>query len=202
MDQLLAQASTLTGVAENRLRKITDGKPYWRKLDHIPIRAVDDGVVRQVDAASDTWVVEGTEVVHVVHPSDLRFRGKALQADLIDYLRDGQPAYIVTPEGDGRNGRGHPITGRIRIGITGNPDTRTVDVFIDLDKETAQAWVRPQVGAMAEVVVAGDPELEELAIPLRAVIQDGLETVFFRRARSGRGAQGRPSSMLRAACAA
>ncbi len=182
LDQLLAQAATLTGVTQKRLRSITDGQPYWRKLDHIPIRAVDDGVVRQVDAASDTWVVEGTEVVHVVHPSDLRFRGKALQADLIDHLRDGQPAYILAPEGDGRSRRGDPITGHIRIGITGNPETRTVDVFIDLDKETARPWVRPQVGAMAEIVVAGDPDLEELAIPVRAVIQDGLETVFFRRA--------------------
>lgn len=182
LDQLLAQAATLTGVSEDKLRKSTNGHPYWRKLDHIPIRAVDDGVVRQVDAASDTWVVEGTEVVHVVHPSDLRFRGKALQADLIDHLRDGQPAYIFTPEGDGRNGRSHPITGQIRIGITGNPDTRTVDVFIDLDNAAAQPWVRPQVGALAEIIVAGDPDLEELAIPLRAVIQDGLETVYFRRA--------------------
>jgi multidrug efflux pump subunit AcrA (membrane-fusion protein) len=182
LEQLLAQAATLTGVPENRLRKVKDGQPFWRKLNHIPIRAVDDGVVRQVDAASDTWVVEGTEVIHVVHPSDLRFRGKALQADLIDYLRDGQPAYIFPPEGNGRNRRNDPIPGRIRIGITGNPETRTVDVFIDLDKDAAQPWVRPQVGAMAEVVVAGDPDLEELAIPLRAVIQDGLETVFFRRA--------------------
>ncbi|MCG7932898.1 MAG: hypothetical protein N0E44_23060, partial [Candidatus Thiodiazotropha lotti] len=59
---------------------------------------------------------------------------------------------------------------------------RTVDVFIDLDEAPQQPWIRPQVGAMAEIVVAGDPDLEELAIPLRAVIRDGLETVFFRRA--------------------
>ena len=182
LDQLLAQAATLTGIAKDRLQKTEDGQPYWRKLNHIPIRAVDDGVVRQVDAASDTWVGEGTEVVHVVHPSDLRFRGKALQADLIDHLRDGQPAYILTPEGNGKKRRGDPILGNIRIGVTGNPDTRTVDVFIDLKKAPQQSWVRPQVGALAEVVVAGDPDMEELAIPLRAVIQDGLEKVFFRRA--------------------
>lgn len=182
LDRLLAQAATLTGVAEEKLREKVDGQPYWHKLNHIPIWAVDDGVVRQVDAASDTWVGEGTEVVHVVHPTALRFRGKALQADLIDHLRDGQSAYILPPEGRGKPRRANPIPGRIRIGVTGNPDTRTVDVFIDFDKTPQQSWVRPQVGAMAEVVVAGDQDMEELAIPLRAVIQDGLERVFFRRA--------------------
>ncbi len=182
LDTLLAQASTLTGVSKAKLSESTDGQPYWRSLDYIPIRAVDGGVVRQVDAASDTWVGEGTEVVHVVHPSGLRFRGKALQADLIDHLRDGLPAYILPPEGRGTVRRGDPIPGRIRIGVTANPDTRTVDVFIDLDKASEQPWVRPQVGATAEIVVAGDPDLEELSIPLRAVIRDGLETVFFRRA--------------------
>ncbi|MET0000626.1 efflux RND transporter periplasmic adaptor subunit [Candidatus Thiodiazotropha endoloripes] len=182
LNRLLAEAATLTGVAENRLRKVTDGQPYWSELNHIPIRAVEDGVVREVDAASGTWVVEGTEVVHVVYPTELRFRGKALQADLVDHLRDGQSAYIHPPEGRGTTRRSDPIPGRLRIGVTGDPDTRTVDVFIDLDEAPQQPWIRPQVGAMAEIVVAGDPDMEELAIPLRAVIRDGLETVFFRRA--------------------
>lgn len=182
LDQSLAQAATLTGIAEGKLRKQVDGRPYWRILDRIPIRAVDDGVVRQVDAASGTWVGEGTEVVHVVHLSDLRFRGKALQADLIDYLRDGQPARILPPEGRGVARRGDPISGRIRIGVTGDPETRTVDLFVDMNNSAPQPWARPQIGAIAEVTVAGDPDLEELAIPLRAVIRDGLESVFFRRA--------------------
>ena len=57
--------------------------------------------------------------------------------------------------------------------------TRTTDVFFDL-VESAD-WTRPQVVALAEVVVAGSDANEELAIPTRAIIQDGLERVFFRR---------------------
>lgn len=181
LDQVIAQATTLTGLSVQELRAVVDGQPYWRRLQGIPIRAIDAGVVREVDAASGTWVAEGTEVVHVVHPETLRFRARALQADLIDNLRDGLPARVLPPEGRGVQRRGDPIEGRIRIGVTGDPDTRTVDVFIDLDPDDRRPWVRPQVAALAEVAIAGDPAMEELAIPQRAVIQDGLETVFFRR---------------------
>jgi multidrug efflux pump subunit AcrA (membrane-fusion protein) len=181
LDQLIAQAATLTGISRERLSTVDDGLPYWRHLDHIPIHAVHDGLVREVDAASGTWVAEGTEVVHVVHPAALRFRGRALQADLIDRLRDGQRARILPPEGRGAGRRGEPVEGRIRIGVTGDPDARTVDIFVDLNGDQQRPWVRPQVTALAEVVVAGDPDEEELAIPVRSVIHDGLETVLFRR---------------------
>lgn len=179
--QLVAQASTLTGISQDALRVEENGKPAWRRLETIPIRAVDAGVVREVDAATGTWVAEGTEVVHVVHPSTLRFRGTALQADLIDDLRDGQSVRIGPPEGKGPDRRGAAVTGSLRLGVSGDPETRTVDIFVDVDADELQPWMRPEVAALAEVAVAGDPDLEELAIPVRAVIQDGLETVFFRR---------------------
>lgn len=179
--QLVAQASTLTGLSVAALQADEDGRPAWRRLQAIPIRAVDTGVVRDVEAASGTWVAAGTEVVHVVHPAALRFRGQALQADLIDGLRDGQPVQIRPPEGKGPARRAAAVAGRLRLGVTGDADSRTIDVFVDFDAATAQPWMRPEVGALAEVAVAGDPAMDELAIPVRAVIQDGLETVFFRR---------------------
>jgi len=179
--QVIAQAAALTGLSAEQLDAVEDGVPHWQRLGAIPIRAVDAGVVREVDAATGTWVADGTEVVHVVHLQSLRFRGKALQADLIDHLRDGQRAHILPPEGNHAARRAAGIDGRIRLGVTGDPDTRTVDVFVDLAAETPAAWVRPQVAALAEVVIAGDPDAKELAIPQRAVVQDGLEKVFFRR---------------------
>lgn len=183
-DQLISRASTLTGVPQERLRTQEDDTPYWRRLDAIPLRAVDAGIVRDVDAATGTWVAANTEVVHVLNPQALRFRGRALQADLIDQLRDGQGAAIHPPEGRGEERRGGAIAGTIRLGVTGDPQSRTVDVFIDLPSDSPSArpaWVRPQVAALASVTVAGDQTREELAIPERALIQDGLETVFFRR---------------------
>jgi hypothetical protein len=54
-------------------------------------------------------------------------------------------------------------------------------VYIDFTGGDELPWVRPQVAAYAEVVVAGDLNQSQLAIPVRSVIQDGLESVFFRR---------------------
>ncbi len=179
LDQLIAKASTLTGLSHQALSTETDGKPHWRHLSRIPIRATAGGVVREVDSSTGTWVGEGTEVVHVVDPEKLRFRARALQADLIDHIRDGQTATIVPPEGKGAERRIAGVKGTIRIGVTGDPDSRTTDVFIDFEQRPE--WARPLVVAVAEVVVAGNLEPLELAIPSRAVIRDGLDLVFFRR---------------------
>lgn len=178
-ERLLAHASTLTGLSVAELRAETEGVARWRLLDRVPIRATTGGVVREVDAATGTWVAESTEVVHVVQPRTLRFRARALQADLLDRLRDGQPVAIVPPEGRGAARRAAPVQGTVRVGVTGDPIARTTDVFVDF--VDPPEWARPQVVALADVVVAGSDTAEELAIPTRAVITDGLEKVFFRR---------------------
>ncbi len=177
--QLLAKASTLTGLAPEELSRVVDEQPYWRKLARLPIRASQGGLVREVDAATGTWVAEGTEVVHIVQRETLRFRARALQADLIDHLRDGQSALIYPPRGRGAARRVEPLSGTIRIGVTGDPDRRTTDVFVDF--EESKPWVHPQVVGVAEVLIEGSRDPIDLAIPARALIQDGLETVFFRR---------------------
>ena len=187
LDQLLSRAATLTGLSLDELRTVgTDAAgestPHWRSLAMIPIRATTDGIVREVDAATGTWVLEGTEVIHVVQPEALRFRARALQADLIDSIRDGLDARIVPPEGRGEARRSAGITGTVRIGVTGDPESRTTDVFIDFPSDARTAWARPLVVAIAEVIIEGEATPVELAIPNRALIRDGLETVFFRRA--------------------
>lgn len=181
LERLLFQASTLTDLSIKELKKNVEGQPFWKQLQYIPIRAVDSGIIREVDTASGTWVSENTEVVHVTHPSKLRFRAKALQSDLIDYLRDGQIAEINPPTGFGAERLEKKVLGKIRLGVTGNPNTRTVDVYIDINKGPRPFWYRPQMTAMAEVIISGNPDEKQLSIPLRATIQDGLETVFFRR---------------------
>lgn len=179
--RLLAKAATLTAIPVAELAAKIDGVPAWERLEHIPVRAVGGGVVREVDAASGTWVDAGTEVVHVVRPQGVHFHGRALQADLFDRLRDGQTARIAPPEGRGEGRRAEPVAGRIHLGVSGDADSRTVDLIVEFEGDLDQHWIRPQVAAIAEVVIDGDPALEELAIPLRAVVTDGLERVFFRR---------------------
>ena len=182
LTQLIAKASTLTGLTPAELATVEDGEPRWRRLSKIPIRALAAGVVREIDAASGMWVEEGTEVVHALQPRALQFRARALQSDLLDQLRDGQGAMIVPPEGSGLARRAPGIPGSVRIGVTGDPDSRTIDVWIDFDASIdAALWARASLVALAEVVVAGSDAATELAIPARAVIRDGLESVYFRR---------------------
>ena len=182
LTQLIAKAATLTGLSPTDLTAEVDGKPKWRRLAQIPIRALTAGVVREIDAASGMWVEAGVEVVHALQPRALQFRASALQSDLLDQLRDGQPASIVPPEGNGAARRAPGIAGTVRIGVTGNSESRTIDVWIDFDADTeSAAWARASLLALAEVVVAGSETPVELAIPARAVIRDGLESVFFRR---------------------
>ena len=181
LSQWLARAATITGYSVATLSQEENGKAFWQTLGGIPLRAVADGVVREVDAASGTWVTEGTEVVHVVSPTHLRLRTKALQSDLIDHLRDDQTARVIPPEGRGKVRRFEGILGQVRLGVTGDINSRTVDVFVNLPKHDLPSWVRPQVTAMVEVMVDGDPEHQVIAIPNKALIQDGLDMIFFRR---------------------
>ncbi|MEM7166251.1 MAG: efflux RND transporter periplasmic adaptor subunit [Planctomycetota bacterium] len=180
IDQLLAKAASMTGLTPAQLKQEENGSAQWQSLQGVPVYAVANGIVREVDAATGTWVAEGTEVVHIVQPDVLRFRARALQADLFDRIRDGQSATIAPPEGRGAVRRDAALPGTVRIGVTGDPVRRTMDVFIDF--EGSRDWVRPFVAALADVVVSGSQTTEELAIPTRAIIQDGLETVLFRRA--------------------
>ncbi len=174
--RLLAEAATLTGYTTEQLSAQTDGEPFWQSLTRVPVTATAPGRVREIRAATGAWLGEGQELVHVVDPTRLRFRGRALQADLHE-LRDGLPCRLVQPQGRRRDIQ-RVGEGNIRLGVTGDADSRTVDIYVDVAEPLD--WMRPQVAAMCEIVVAGS-EFEELAIPRRAVVRDGTSRVFFRR---------------------
>jgi len=176
---LLERAAALTGLDVAALRAEEDGLPRWRRMETIRIRAREAGFVREVDVASGIWVEPGDALLHVVDPRRVHFHGQALQADLIDRLRDGQPVELIPPEGRGATRREGAVEGRLHLGTGGNPSARTYEVYVDV--EEPRDWIRADVAAFAEVVVAGSRREEELAIPVRAVIRDGTDRIFFRR---------------------
>ena len=116
----------------------------------------------------------------VVQPDRLRFRASGLQSDL-GVLRDGLLARIVPPTPTA-TGRAVPITesmtGTLSLGLAGDPNDRTLDVYVVPDE--LRPWARPGVSAQLEIVTdaAASPDL---AIPLAAVQRDGLTPVIFRR---------------------
>lgn len=176
---LLGNAASITGITVDALQAETeDGVARWRSLDAIPVRATAHGTVQDIASSDGSWVEAGVEVLHIVDSRGLRFHGQALQADVLDDIRDGQPVRIVPPDGDERS-RLPAIGGQLRLGVTGEARRRTIDLYVNIPNPPE--WARPQLAALAGVVVAGDTHDEVLAIPLRAVIDDGTTRVFFRR---------------------
>lgn len=155
-------------------------EPAWANITGIEVPASEAGVVEMLGLTNGSWADEKTPVVTVVQPDRLRFRASGLQSDL-GVLRDGLVARIVPPTPTSV-GRAVPLTdtmaGTITLGLAGDPNDRTVDVFIVPDE--LRPWARPGVSAQLEIVTDSTVS-PELAIPLAAVQRDGLTPVIFRR---------------------
>lgn len=155
-------------------------RPTWLGATSIPLRAAKAGVVETVLLSSGSWAEEGEELLTIVQPDVIRFRGRALQSD-IGALASGQAARI-TPLSSTKLGSAVPMdavmTGTLSFGLSASAASRTVDVYVTV-KEFLP-WARD--GAVGEIeVVTSEAGPEELAIPLAAVQQEGLRALIFRR---------------------
>ncbi|MFZ9692208.1 MAG: efflux RND transporter periplasmic adaptor subunit [Phycisphaerales bacterium] len=137
--------------------------------------AADRGVVESLAVTPGGHVEEGELVVSIVQPDRLRFRARALQSDL-DRLKAGLPARIVAANADDA-GRFESVPATLAIGLSGDPDGRTIDVIASA--ESMGSWARAGIAASLEIVLEGGRT--ELAIPQRAVLLDGIVPVVFRR---------------------
>ncbi len=183
-DFLLDSAASLLQTSVNELREeidsLQDRRPRWRAITTIIVRAEDAGVVESLGLTNGAWADEKAPVLTVVRPDQLRFRATALQSDL-GKLRDGLPARIVAPSPTRATGAidiSDTMSGALTLGISGDPDERTVDLIV-VPSELA-SWARPGVSAQMEIVT-DDTGSPVLAIPRATVQRDGLVPVFFRR---------------------
>lgn len=168
--------SAVSGFAIDALVEETNGVATWRTIAALPVPAKHAGVVESLQVNDGGWLEEGGLVLTVIDPAKVRFRAVAPQTDIALY-RDGLPARIVPPEGgsvDSQTG----IAGTLALGLTANPDDRTVSLFVAPD--SVPPWAKAGVGAYLEVVLDQGAD-RQLAVPAPAIIQDGLEAVFFRR---------------------
>jgi multidrug resistance efflux pump len=167
----LAGAATQLGVKPPVL---ADGA--WRKLARVPVYADAPGVVLDLHVHTDEIVDPGETLCRVMDPSRVRFRARALQADL-GRLKSGLSATVAPPAG-GTLEAAERAAGAIILAPVGEAESRLVDVLMSLQQ--APGWARPGVTAELEVVwnVTAEPEL---SIPNRAIVQDGLHKVIFHR---------------------
>lgn len=148
----------------------------WRTLNSIPVRATAPGVVLDLDVTNGQLVEAGQSLSHVLDDTQIRFRARGLQADL-GKLKNGLPARIVPPAGGTLQNAPH-AEGTVFLTPMADADARLVDVIVT--PQTVPEWARPGVSAELEVVW-DQAEHAELAVPNRALIRDGLDTVMFVR---------------------
>ena len=178
-------AASLLGIKRDILLEPSSDEPnavsLWRSINVIDVRAVADGTVGTIDLTNGAWADERSHVMTVVQPDRLRFHASGLQSDL-GVLRDGLDVMIVPPTPTA-SGNAVPLQstmrGTLSLGLSGDADARTVDLFVTPDE--LEPWARPGVTAQLEIVT-DSTTAPELAIPLASVQRDGLNPVIFRRA--------------------
>ncbi|MBX3473044.1 MAG: HlyD family efflux transporter periplasmic adaptor subunit [Planctomycetes bacterium] len=148
----------------------------WQKLDQFTQVALADGVVSTLHATEGEVLAAGGPVLRTLDDKQVRFRARALQADL-GLLSDDLDVAIVPPSG-GPLALAGALAGKLTIAPESDADSRTVDVIVHVSGKAD--WARPGVTAEAEVVYDKTEEAR-LAIPLACVMQDGLDKIFFRR---------------------
>ncbi len=171
----LAAAATTLGVkAEELTAAGPDGAPRWQAIDVIELRAPRAGVVESI-AATDGALVDGHDVwATVVDPTAVRCRVRALQSDL-PRLRDGLPTAIVPA---GAADAAQRAIADLQLATGGDAAQRTFDLCAT-PREAAE-FLRPGVAVFVEIATLGGGE-PVLAIPRSAVLQDGMQRVYFRR---------------------
>ena len=183
-DYLLASASSIVSQPREELARLVDSgdgaTPGWALISIIEVKATSAGVVETLGVTNGAWADERAPVLTTVEPDRLRFRASGIQSDL-GVLRDGLSGRIVPPTPTA-TGRAVPMTetmtGTISVGLAGDPNARTLDLFIVPDD--LRDWARPGVSAQLEIIT-DETARPELAIPLAAIQRDGLKPILFRR---------------------
>lgn len=177
-EHYLSRLNTLSSIASRSVDELLapgkDGGPAWRDITTLEIRAKAAGIVEIVSANEGAWLEGNTHAVTVLDPAALVFQGKAPQSELTG-LRDGMACRIVPPQG-GDDATGG-ITGTMQIGLTAHSEDRTISLFVKPD--SVAPWVKSGVSAYLEIPREDAPT--ELAIPSASLVQEGLDTIFFRR---------------------
>ncbi len=181
-DLALAKAAALLGSTVEHLREEVRSGDHsarrWQMIEHIEVVARHAGVVEELAVTNGAWIDAGQKVLDTVNPTRVRFRGAGLQADL-GRMHAGMTATVLAPTSNG-GGAKSTMPGTLTIGLEADALSRKIDLILTPTGDTRPHWARAGVSTEMEVVLQGTDE-PELAIPLRSVIQDGLQRVIFRR---------------------
>lgn len=157
------------------LQRNADGSSAW-VIDARPLSWGMGGrqVVLNI-ASAGTRVAEGDLIARVAQADAVVFRASAPQADLAGLLKAKSGNLVLAAfalQGE------PPVSANIAILPEADAGARTV--ALRLAPHTRPAWAIPGVTAHAEIEFSGTAD-PVIALPLRAVIRDGLEDIAFVR---------------------
>ncbi|MHC4839663.1 MAG: efflux RND transporter periplasmic adaptor subunit [Planctomycetota bacterium] len=166
-------------IAETRygLKSETLTVDNWQTIEIGVVVSKSDGTVTDIDATSGQWLDAHETILTVKRLSQLRFRAHALQGDM-GLIKDGQQASIVPPIGSSLE-EATPVGGKTTIAPESDPKGRISEVLIELDGSAS--WARNGIRAEVEIIY-DQTSKPQFAIPVRALVRDGLELVYFKRA--------------------
>ena len=165
--------------AEDLLKKVGDhdqSVPFYQTLEQIDVHAIESGVVESLAVTDGVFVEETTLLLTTVDPTKIRFRAAGLQSDLTRFQYEKQ-IRIVPPQSS-RTDLNESIDANLLIGLEADPQRRTIDLFGTPNE--LKPWIKPGVAAFMEITTESSGGMV-LAIPLSAVVKDGLTHVFFKR---------------------
>jgi multidrug resistance efflux pump len=168
--------ASVTGMTIDQLRAQEGDAAAWRSVSVLPVRAHQAGVVETLAVNNGGWLEAGELALTVIDPAQIRFRAEAPQAD-IGLFREGQQAHIVPPQGSSVDAQS-ALPGKLTLGLTANERDRTISLYVTPDATVP--WAKAGVGGFLEVTLTEEAP-KQWAVPVAAVIQDGLEHVFYRR---------------------
>jgi hypothetical protein len=169
--------SSVTGISLHDLNLKVNGGPAWQAISELEVRATGSGTIETLAVNDGGWLDEGKLALTTVDKTAIQFHADAPQSDITLYS-DGQTAQIVPPQG-GSIDLQDKAEGTLILGLTAHAGDRTFPLYVTAIANQP-SWARAGVSAFLEVETNGRAN-EEWAIPLSAVIQDGLEHVFYRR---------------------
>ena len=157
-----------------------DNPNWWKESKHIEVTATHAGIVENFDVTNGSWADAQANIMTIVQPDQLRFHASGLQSDL-GVLQNGLQVNIVPPtptSGGNAVELQNTMHGILQLGLTGDANDRTIDLYVTPEK--LSSWAKAGVTAQLEIITEAT-SVAELAIPLAAVQQDGLDLIIFRR---------------------
>ncbi len=182
-----AELNSQQHIAEAALRTKQARRALLREHAQLPVDAVASevgsyevrsdiaGVVERLSVTPGGLVEPLGLILSLVQPEQVRFRARGLQSDLAR-LRTGLAVRIVPPQG-GSVELSDAMDAALELGIAADAQTRTVELLAR--PQRLSSWARAGVSGYLEIVLSGGTS--ELAIPLTAVVRDGVTPIIFRR---------------------